>query len=135
MPRDSLRVEEAAAWLQKARNDLRSARLALDADPPLIDDALFHCQQAAEKAEKALLVWHDKPFRKIHDLAELGGLCAQAEPNLEPLCHKAEELTVFATAFRYPGDYDQPPRDEAEGYFRLAREICDAIASRLPNTA
>jgi len=39
-------------WLGKAANDLRGARIDLDAVPPLIEDALFHCQQAAEKAIK-----------------------------------------------------------------------------------
>ena len=36
------------------------------ADPPLLEDALFHCQQAVEKVLKALLTWHDEPFRKTH---------------------------------------------------------------------
>jgi HEPN domain-containing protein len=51
-------------WLSKAANDLRGAHIDLDADPPLIEDALFHCQQAAEKSLKAFLTSHDRPFKK-----------------------------------------------------------------------
>jgi HEPN domain-containing protein len=32
----------------------------------------YHCQQACEKALKALLAWHDVPFRKTHSLEEVG---------------------------------------------------------------
>jgi HEPN domain-containing protein len=36
--------------------------------PALFGAAVFHCQQAAEKALKGFLAWHDTPFRKTHDL-------------------------------------------------------------------
>ncbi|MDH5429312.1 MAG: HEPN domain-containing protein [Nitrospirota bacterium] len=45
---------EARAWFQKAANDLRGADIDLAATPPLIEDALFHCQQAAEKNDERL---------------------------------------------------------------------------------
>jgi hypothetical protein len=47
------------AWLRRADDDLRSAQVDLAADPPLIEDALFHCQQAAEKAMKPFLTARD----------------------------------------------------------------------------
>ena len=40
--------------------------------PPLPREALYHCQQAAEKALKGFLAFHDHPFRRTHDLRELG---------------------------------------------------------------
>lgn len=47
---------EAGRWLAKADEDIAVAELALDHAPPLVDPAAFHCQQAAEKILKALLV-------------------------------------------------------------------------------
>lgn len=50
-----MQPEKAAAvrgWLSKAADDLRGARIDLDANPPFIEDALFHCQQAAEKLSR-----------------------------------------------------------------------------------
>ena len=73
MPHDAVRAADARAWLEKADLDLRSARADLVASPPISADALFHCQQSSEKALKAFLTWHDRPFRKTHDLVELGG--------------------------------------------------------------
>lgn len=46
---------EVAAWLAKADRELASARRLLDGNPPYLDTAVYHCQQAAEKALKALL--------------------------------------------------------------------------------
>jgi HEPN domain-containing protein len=49
------KIAEVQAWLKKAADDLRGADLDLAAIPPFIEDALFHCQQAAEKAMKGFL--------------------------------------------------------------------------------
>lgn len=135
MPYDPRRIEETTAWLQKAQLDLRAAQADMGAEPALVGDALFHCQQAAEKAMKALLTWHDQPFRRTHDLGELGRQCVSIDGTLEPLCLRAEPLTVFATVFRYPGDPGEPPRQEAEAAMRTARAVYDAILSRLPQEA
>ena len=85
MPLDPARVEETKSWLAKADDDLRGARVDLEVVPPLLEDALFHCQQAVEKAEKSFLTWHDKPFRKTHNLVELGFQCTELDSSLEPL--------------------------------------------------
>ena len=91
---------EAQAWLQKADNDLRSVQVDLAADPPLIEDALFHCQQAAEKAMKAFLTAHDTTFRKTHDLDELAAACEETDASLKEALDPARDLTVFAWEFR-----------------------------------
>ena len=83
MQPDAVRLQETAAWLRSAHLDLRAARVDLDARPPLSEDALFHCQQAVEKALKGYLSWHDEPFRKTHSLVELGVQCAEISPDLE----------------------------------------------------
>jgi hypothetical protein len=74
MPHDPARVADTSAWLRKADNDLRAAEHDRTAKPPLLGDVTFHSQQTAEKAFKAFLTWHDKPFRKTHNLEELGGV-------------------------------------------------------------
>jgi predicted nucleotidyltransferase len=60
---ESSRRAEAAAWLAKARIDLRAARADLNASPPITSDALFHCQQAVEKALKGFLAAKEKPLQ------------------------------------------------------------------------
>jgi HEPN domain len=62
MPAEDARFEDARAWLEKATLDLRAAELLVGAsDAGLLGHAAFHAQQAAEKALKAFLAWHDEP--------------------------------------------------------------------------
>lgn len=133
MPLDPVRIEETRFWFLKARADLRGARVDLDVDPPLIEDALFHAQQAAEKAEKGFLIWHDKPFRKTHDLVELGSACSSIDPSLDSILHEAARLTTYATAFRYPGMNINPSYAQASDALRLADEAVSEILKRLPD--
>jgi len=48
------KTHEIHQWMVRADHDLRSAELLFAADPPLFDTAVFHCQQAAEKALKRI---------------------------------------------------------------------------------
>jgi HEPN domain-containing protein len=132
MPLDPARVAETKSWFAKAASDLRAASHELTAVPPLTDDIVFHAQQAAEKAMKGYLSWHDQPFRKTHDLAEIGRQCAAMDVSLEPLLKRTESLTVYAWAFRYPGDAENPSAEESQVALAVAREIVEAILARLP---
>jgi len=127
------KAQEARAWFQKAVNDLRGADIDLAASPPLIEDALFHCQQAAEKAMKGFLTAHDRLFRKTHDLDELGRSCEGVDPNLAAVLGEARDLTVFAWEFRYPGGTSVPSKEEAQRALNTSRTVYEALLSRLPN--
>jgi len=50
-----LRHDKTRARLDRARRDFRAAT-----------EALFHYQQAVEKAIKAFLTFHERTFRKTH---------------------------------------------------------------------
>ena len=132
MPHDPLLITEARGWFAKAANDLRAAHHEFSAMPPLLDDIVFHCQQAAEKAMKGFLTWHNRPFRKTHSLEEIGEQCLEIDQTLKPLVDRAVPLTDYAWKFRYPGEPEEPPLPEAQSAFELAREVYDTILSRLP---
>jgi HEPN domain-containing protein len=133
MPLDEARTEETTAWFAKAGGDLRAATVDLDADPPLAEDALFHCQQAVEKALKGFLTWHDQPFRKTHSLVELGMQCVEIEPDLEPLLREAAKLSEYATRYRYPGEAETAVLEEATEALKLAQEVVEQALARLPD--
>lgn len=132
MPDDPQRVAECRAWLDRTWADLDSATILLGSARPRPDTALFHCQQAVEKAWNALLFWHDVPFRKTHNLRELGDACARLDQALTPLAQRAQDLTQFSWVFRYPGETEAPPLPEAEAALALASEVYAAILDRLP---
>lgn len=135
MPHDPELVSETRAWLVKAAQDLAAADHELTASPPLLEDIVFHAQQAAEKSLKAFLTWHSRPFRKTHNLIEHGQSCADIDLSLEPLLRQAAPLTEYAWKFRYPGEPDPPTRREAEMALSTAREVFTAIRARLPREA
>jgi len=68
---------EAKAWMVKAWRDLETARRAADGTPPFYDVAVYHCQQAAEKAVKAFLVHRRKPYERTHDIEVLTDLACE----------------------------------------------------------
>lgn len=132
MQPDPQRAADANAWLARAAVDLRAAALGRTAKPPITPDVVFHAQQLVEKALKAFLTWHDQPFRKTHNLVELGGQCVAIEPLLEPLLRRAAPLTEYAWRFRYPGEPEEPTVAEAEEAVALAHEVYEAILAHLP---
>lgn len=93
-----LRERGSCRWLAKAIDDLESARVLAGAGHEA--NALYHCQQAAEKSLKAFLTWHDQPFRKTHNLRELGVACAAIDRSLEATCESAHALTDYAWKLR-----------------------------------
>jgi HEPN domain-containing protein len=129
---DDPRHAETRDWLVKSQLDLRAGRHDLRAEPPLLEDALFHAQQAAEKALKAFLVWHDQPFRKTHDLRSLGQQCVTFDQSLEQLMKMASRLSQYAWRYRYPGETEPPSPQEAERSLELAENVYLAVIERLP---
>ena len=92
MPPDPELESETRGWLAKAVLDLRAAAHSLTAVPPLVDDSLFHAQQAAEKCLKPFLTWHQVPFRKTHSLEELGEQCLAIDGSLKGMVDRAVPL-------------------------------------------
>ena len=118
-------------WLERAREDLAAADRALD-PPQLVRTALYHYQQAAEKALKAYLAWRDQPLRRTHQLQELVRDCEQLSADFAALHNAAAVLTPYAERTRYPGtgrDYTADDVDEAR---RLGREVVAFVLVRLP---
>ena len=135
MQHDPARAWEAQAWLARARADPRAAEVDLAAEPPLSEDAAFHCQQAAEKALKGFLAWHDRPFRKTHNLEELGEQCLGIDERLRPQVDPAVPLTEFAWRSRYPGEQEELAQGEAEEALHIARALYEAVLARVPEEA
>lgn len=124
---------EVREWIERAADDLREAELDLTPVPPLIRGALFHSQQAAEKALKALLAAHDHPFPKTHDLHELGNMVVALDSTMALLADQARHLTPYAWLFRYPGAPPPPSETETRAALTIARKVYAAILSRLPD--
>lgn len=109
---DEATRQEVEAWLLKARRDLDSARRLVSGAPPYRDTAVYHCQQAAEKAIKALLAARGVHFPRSHDLTLLVSLAAGILSDVPRLAEAAAVLTPYATLYRYPDSVMEP--DDAD---------------------
>ncbi len=121
----------------KALSHLRSARALAALTEPATDTAVYHCQQAAEKALKAYLAFRDQPLERTHDLERLLELTTALEPALARLENPAEVLTPYATAFRYPDalDVQLPSVLEANAAIEHAQAIYDGVLALIPKEA
>jgi len=135
MQSDPVLVAETRSWLVRASNDLAAAAHNMTAQPPFVGDAVFHAQQATEKALKGFLIWHRQTIRKTHSLVKLGQECSQLDTSLQTLLSRAAPLTEYAWKFRYPGQSTEPSSEEAEDAMAIARQVYDAILNRLPTEA
>ena len=119
-----------AQWVSKADHDFRNAEytLTLQEDCPF-DTVCFHAQQCAEKYLKALLLQAGGEPPKTHDLR----LLLQRLPADQAVLFRMEdmvELNRYSIEARYPGEWEEISRAEAERAVMLARAVCTA-AQRL----
>jgi HEPN domain-containing protein len=121
------------AWLRKAAHDLAAAKkLSGEGDP--LDAAIYHCQQAAEKAVKAYPSHAGAPIEKTHDVERLIKLAAKHLPEFGQWLDEAEIITPYATRFRYPMEDVpmEPERSEFEEALDASQRLYDFVLSVLP---
>ena len=119
--------ELAKLWLDKAGNDVITARQTLLLPDGPTDTVCFHAQQAAEKALKALMTRHGTAFPMTHDLVRLLDLALALMPQLEDYRERFAVMTAYAVQTRYPTDWASPSRDEALAALAVAEEVLGLI--------
>lgn len=122
---DSLKL--AQEWFKRAQDDELSIRDILEDQRGSPNTVCFLSQQMAEKYLKGFLVFHRKGFPKIHQIDRLLTLCKHISPQFEKLRKKAEELSEFYVAARYPGDYPQFTFQDAKKAFNGALKIKEMV--------
>jgi HEPN domain-containing protein len=134
---DEADLELVKDWLTRARQDLRASLILAAAEDGPLDVAIYHCQQAGEKAVKAYLQWRDEPFAKTHNLRALVIQAAILDKGFDTFEKPAEILTPYVSAFRYPGgSYEpMPSREEFDEALQHAQSIYDFVLSLLPAKA
>jgi len=123
-------LNETYTWLEKAQRDLQDAATLISSGS--YANALYHCQQAAEKARRAFLTYDQTPFRKTHELNELFPDILAIDRSLQPMLDQAGKLSEYAWKFRYPGAPYEPDVAEAAEGLRRAELTVHEIEQRLP---
>ena len=127
--RDKDRGIVARRWLTIARTDVRAVEVCLADADPLMGIAAFHCQQAAEKLLKGLLVLGDMPFSKTHDIGKLYDLAGSRYPDRRAAIATLVPLTDWAVVYRYPGDYEfvEPSLDDLRTALRAIEDLASYL--------
>lgn len=121
-----LNIQEAARWLQYARQDLATANRMLQEGGFIYRHACFWSQQAAEKALKAIFVYLQIDYPWRHDLDALRALL----PDDWPIKHQPADLsrlTEWAVEARYPGEWTEATLEDAQWASRQASVIVESV--------
>jgi HEPN domain-containing protein len=114
-------------WLLKASNEFRSAKKLIQGDDKILDTAIYHTQQAAEKALKAFLVFNKQSFLKTHDLEKILTCCESFEKAFGGLRASAALLNPYGTFFRYPDNFFEPALEDVIEAIENAEKILNFV--------
>jgi len=116
-------IDEVLPWLAVVERDLKAARNCLFGPEPTEEAAAYHCQQAAERLVKAVLVSEGVNAPYSHDIRVLAGLLPKSP--LAALLLPLARFTPYATAYRYPVDdpFGVPPSPSVEEIAGWVQEI------------
>lgn len=146
---------KANKWISIAEDDLKLAQQNIDIQPELL---CYHCQQAAEKALKAILVKKEGKFPKTHSLntliqeLEKYGKIPDTIKEAAESSSKYQQIPMFPFKFpfrvspnasvsltehaektRYPGDYLPLDSQALKNAIQKASLIVDWAQKQLKN--
>ena len=130
----SERIDIVKLWIEKADHDLGTAQVTYLYLPKYRDTIAFHCQQAAEKYLKGLLLFLDIPFKKQHSLNYLLGLLSSKIEITNELYDNASELEDFAVEIRYPDTSIDLADEEIQQAFKIAKLIRSFVLTQMDLT-
>lgn len=127
---DTERMSETQRWLRFAAEDMLAAQALLTDRhlPPRL--ACWLSQQAAEKALKAALIFHQIDFPRTHDLDLLRNLLPE-QVTAKSTFPDLAALTEWGVEARYPGDWPDATPADGEEAVRQADAICRCIQNDL----
>ncbi len=114
-------------WLLVATDDLNAAKHLFTGMSRIpLEIICFHCQQAGEKALKALLQHLGRDVPRTHDLVEIRRLLGADLPDDAELDRYCTLLSAYGVTTRYPGKPELSFSD-AETAFTAANRILSSI--------
>lgn len=123
-------------WLRYALDDLKVARALEPMGSSYWRACAYHSQQAAEKALKGYLAFHQIRFKKTHDVAELLVALESVDAKLAKKLAPAKKLTKYAIEYRYPDAANRlMTRAKARAAKLSAESLYNAIAEGLKKKA
>lgn len=123
--------ELADAWMKRAISSLEKAKIGKISDALFYEDLCFDCQQATEKAFKAVLIARNVTFPKTHSLNLLIALIKHQNIEIPPEVAESVILNDYAVETRYPGAYEPVSEEEYFTAVKLATGVIDWADEKL----
>jgi len=117
-------------WKHYALEDEEIIKIALKEDGPA-NQICLHSEQMVEKYLKGYLSYQKHKLLKIHQLDKLLLECKKYDKSFSKLSKEALKLSDYYIETRYPGDYFECSRKEAEEAYRMAKKIKRFILSKI----
>jgi HEPN domain-containing protein len=119
-------------WIARAESDLKIAGDEIKTEDPATDAVCFHAQQCVEKYLKAYLIFHQRHFKKTHNIARLIELCKEISQDFDSLYQiEADTLTGYAVDIRYGDEFYFPSIEETESALEIAEKVKSFVSNKL----
>ena len=118
-------------WLRYAKNDLIVAKHSFeDLHPKQTEIASYHCQQCAEKALKAFLLFKNNEPPKTHDLKVLCKMCQDIDASFADIIIQCAHLNPYGVTVRYPNELS-PDEEMVKLAITEAQQVYDFCLSKI----
>lgn len=118
-------------WLRFANEDLQMANYLMKSEFPVYRGVCFDCQQSVEKNLKAYLLFFNQTIVKTHDLDFLIELIKPFDENMDSYATKCKTLINYSVVQRYPDDFIDLTKNNAENAISIATEIEKYITEKI----
>ena len=119
-------------WIRYSNDDLYAAQHFFDTMQfPIYRIVCFNAQQSAEKYLKAYQIYFDIDVIKTHNLTSLVLSLQEFDEEILMLEKDAGLLSSFAVQYRYPDDFDDLTKEDAEKSLNIARIIQKFITGKI----
>ncbi|MGP1454984.1 MAG: HEPN domain-containing protein [Treponema sp.] len=120
-------------WIRYADMDVLSANHLNEIQYPKPREIIcYHCQQAAEKMLKALILAYDGELQKTHDLGLLVDKLSEFVTLSEDILNSADSLTPYGVKIRYPQELNIKEQHVLKALSDM-KTLYDFVASKINN--
>jgi len=118
-----------AEWMRFAEGDLDVAKHITTMRKPNVEISCYHCQQCAEKALKAFLIFQGVQPKFIHDLVMLCNDCTEIDRDFASIVDYCYVLNQHITNTRYPSPTELDEKDMRQS-IEFAEKILDFVKKK-----
>jgi len=118
-------------WMKRANSNLSRAQAGKVSEHILYEDLCYDCQQAAEKAIKALLISSNIVPQPTHSLSVLIDDLEKNGIDVPDTIKAAIQLSYYAVETRYPGRYEPVNEREYTQALKMAKTVFSWVSRAL----